>query len=148
MRELFPSNTFVAPERHEGSKRIVIAEAPGSKEAELGQPLVGGSGKVFDALMHKAGVSRDSLTILNVINCRPPDNHFPDSNEARSYCTKEEGQQIIQHCIKAHVKPLLNTEGFVRVDLLGEKALRHIGKQDGGISRWRGSIIEIDTEAL
>jgi len=81
-------------------------------------------------------------------NCRPPDNAFPDSNEARAYCTKEEGQQIIKHCIGAHVKPLLNIEGWDRVDLLGEKALRYIGKQEGGINRWRGSIIEIDTEKI
>jgi uracil-DNA glycosylase family 4 len=148
MRQKFPDNVFVAPERHEGSKRLVIAEAPGKTEAEEGRPLVGGSGRIFDALMRKAGVSRESLTIANVMNCRPPDNAFPDSNEARAYCTKEEGQQIIKHCIEAHVKPLINIEGWDRVDLLGEKALRYIGKQEGGINRWRGSIIEIDTEKI
>ena len=45
MRRLFPDNTFVAPKFPTGKdlNRLVIAEAPGETESEMGEPLVGGS---------------------------------------------------------------------------------------------------------
>jgi len=134
----FPDNPFVPPLMGP-SKRLVLAEAPGQEESEQGEPLVGGSGKVFNSLLRKAGIQRESLTIVNTINCRPPDNVYPTDGAARVYCTAEEGAEAVSHCYREHVKPLLDSRSWERCDALGEKALRILtGKRDG-ILKWRGS---------
>jgi Uracil DNA glycosylase superfamily len=87
--------------------RLVIAEAPGKQESIEGQPLVGGAGQVFNSLLEKAGIRRDGLTIINCLNCRPPDNVFPTDRKARSYISKEDAQIAVDHCIKHHVDPVI-----------------------------------------
>jgi uracil-DNA glycosylase family 4 len=153
MRNLFPENNFVPP-RLGTSLRLAIAEAPGKVESERGEPLCGPSGnwlrgveiaggKRVGGLYRQAGVKQDEITYCNVINCRPPDNAFPDSQEARSYIDKAGAQTAIQHCIKAHVQPLLESRPWKRLDIFGEKALRYIAGKTDGITTWRGSIIPV-----
>jgi uracil-DNA glycosylase family 4 len=141
MARKFPSNTFVAPKYGRG-KRLVIAEAPGETESEKGEPLVGQSGQLFDKLCGCAGIKREDLTIVNILNCRPPDNKFPTSPEARSYISHAEGEQAVSHCFKAHVEPLLKGRPWERIDILGDVALNRIAGKDG-ISTWRGSPVAV-----
>jgi uracil-DNA glycosylase family 4 len=148
MRNLFPQNTFVSPQ-YGSSSRLVIAEAPGQQEAVEGQPLCGGSGEWYNAMLGKAGIKRDSLTIINTIQCRPPDNIYPTDSEARKYISAEDARKVVQHCYKAHVEPILKSRPWTRVDLLGEKALQIVGKKYEGVYKWRGSPIpvpDIDSE--
>lgn len=147
MRDLFPDNNFVPPKMGRGL-RLVIAEAPGEEESIKLEPLVGGAGKWFDNACRQAGLRRDDLTLANVINCRPPNNLFPTDPPAKSYIKHADGERAVQHCLKAHVIPLLESRPWQRVDLLGEKALRYITGKEGGIFRWRGSPLEIDTEEI
>lgn len=146
MRELFPDNTFVEVEHGTGN-RLVIAEAPGSEEQQRGRPLVGGSGKLFDALCRQAGIHRSELSVLNSINCRPPNNIHPLSSEARSYISKSDAEAAVSQCFRRYVKPVIQGREWERIILLGERALSVITGLTG-ISRWRGSIIEIDTDKL
>jgi uracil-DNA glycosylase len=146
MQKLQPGATFVAPKMPRNGKdlvRLVIAEAPGQEENDKGEPLVGGSGKVFDRLCQAAGISRDGLTLSNCIQCKPPGNVFPTDAAARNYISKADAEASVQHCFKAHVEPLLVSRRWSRVDLLGDKPLRIVGGQFGGISRWRGSPLSI-----
>lgn len=142
MAAKFPTNAFV-PAKIGSGKRLVVAEAPGENEALQGEPLVGTAGKWFDAMLRKARVNRDELTLLNVINCHPPQNIFPTDPEAKSYISAADGEASVQHCLKAHVWPLLKGREWARVDLLGEKALRYIAGKQGGIFQWRGSPMAI-----
>jgi hypothetical protein len=146
MRRLFPDNNFVPPKMGP-SLRLAVAEAPGAEEAAAGEPLVGGSGRIFDSLCRKAGVRRDDITIINTVNCRPPENKYPTDASARIYCTEGEGQEIVQHCIRAHVLPLLKSRPWTRIDLIGGKALYWL---TGLLSvmKWRGSILEVDTDDI
>ena len=121
------------------SKRLVVAEAPGFMEAEQGEPLVGSSGKVFDNLLRKAGIKRDGLNIINCINCRPPDNIFPTDAAARRYISVGEAEQVVQHCFKSHVEPVLKAKPWERIDALGAKALKILTGKTDGIHKWRGS---------
>lgn len=138
MRRLFPENNFVPPILGP-SLRLTIAEAPGETESIEGKPLVGGSGKIFDNLCRKAAIPRDQLTIINTINCRPPNNIYPTDGAARKYCSESEGDQIVEHCYRAHVKPLLDSRPWERIDALGDKALRVLTGKTDGIMKWRGS---------
>lgn len=150
MQRLFPNNTFVSPQLPNPARdlvRLVIAEAPGEQEAIEGQPLVGGSGRVFNSLLRSAGIPRDGLAITNCINCRPPDNVFPTDREARSYISKQDAEKAVKQCIRNHVLPLMKTRNWSRIDLVGAKALWWIGGKFG-ISKWRGSPINIDTDEI
>jgi uracil-DNA glycosylase family 4 len=151
MRRLFPNSTFVSrqvPNPARDLNRLVIAEAPGKEEARLGQPLVGGAGQVFNSLLEEACIPRDGLTIINCLNCRPPDNVFPIERKARSYISKNDAQIAVDHCIKHHVNPVICERDWARVDLLGGKALRFVAKKQEGISKWRGSAVTIERAGL
>jgi uracil-DNA glycosylase family 4 len=148
MQKLFPGNTFVAPKLPSGKDlvRLVIAEAPGAEEAEKGEPLVGGSGKVFDRLIRAAGISRQGLTLANCIQCRPPNNVFPTDPAARSYISKDDAQKAVTQCYQNHVLPLLRSRDWNRVDLLGDKPLRIVAGKTSGISNLRGSPLSISRD--
>lgn len=134
---------------------LVVAEAPGETEAALGEPLVGTAGswlrgRIGDrgerigGLLWKAGVRDADVTFANVLCCRPPENVFPTDAAARSYCSKEEGENAVAQCKKTYLDPLLNGRPWSRINLLGEKALRLVAGKEGGINRWRGSPLVVE----
>ncbi len=144
LRQKFPDNNLCPP-RMGPSLRIVVAEAPGEEESIKLEPLVGGSGRIAQSMYRKAGVNWDELTLINTINCRPPDNVFPTDNKARSYCSEAEGEQIVKHCIKNHVLPVLESRPWTRLDIIGAKALYWLTGLTS-IFKWRGSSLTVDTE--
>ena len=151
MQKLQPGATFVAPKMPSNGKdlvRLLVAEAPGEEEAKLGTPLVGGSGRLLNKLLAKAGVDREGLTITNCIQCRPPKNIFPTDPAGRSYISKAEAIQAVEHCQKSHVRPLLSSRNWRRVDLLGDKPLNIVAGIGGGIGLWRGSPLDISKTGL
>lgn len=143
-QKLFPKNTFVGPKHGTGS-RLVVAEAPGEDEAIFGEPLVGSSGKWFDAMCRKAGIRREELTIINTVNCRPPDNVYPTDSKATHYISHADGQATIKHCMDAHVWPLVHGKQWTRIDALGNYALQELTGLDG-ILYWRGSPLPLKGE--
>lgn len=146
MQRLFPNNSFVGPKLPNPSRdlvRLVIAEAPGEEEARKGEPLVGGSGHVFDKLLRLAGIDRQGLTLTNCIQCRPPQNVFPTDANARSYISRDEAEAAVSQCFHNHVDPLLSSRRWNRVDLLGDKPLRIIAGKNTGIGTWRGSPVDL-----
>ena len=60
---------------------VLVGEAPGRTEDELGLPFVGRAGKLLDDVLGKAGLSRDDVFIMNVVKCRPPNNRRPKKGE-------------------------------------------------------------------
>ena len=86
MRERFPDHHFVPPQEPKNPDqdlvRLVIAEAPGERESEVGEPLRGKAGQFFDKLLEDAGIQRDGLTITNCLSCHPPHNIFPTDSRA------------------------------------------------------------------
>jgi DNA polymerase len=60
---------------------LFIGEGPGFYENEQGRPFVGQAGKFLDELLIKAGFSRESVFITNVVKCRPPENRDPELDE-------------------------------------------------------------------
>ena len=63
---------------------MIIGEAPGSKEEELGKPFVGRSGKLLDELLQNAGIDINiDVYFCNVVKCRPPNNRRPTKTEIK-----------------------------------------------------------------
>ena len=64
------------------SRVVIVGEAPGSDEDDQGKPFVGRAGQLLTNILEKGGkIKRDSLYIMNVIKCRPPDNRDPKDLE-------------------------------------------------------------------
>jgi len=145
MQRLFPENLFVPPQVGK-SLKLAVGEAPGEEEAIVGKPFVGGAGRWLDSILRKARIPRDELTILNLIQCRPPDNAFPTDPEARRYISSEDAQHSVKHCVREHVLPVLESRPWQVVYLFGEKPLRWVGGKTDGIHRWRGCPIQVETE--
>lgn len=60
---------------------VVIGEAPGAKEDELGKPFVGASGKILRKELAKLP---GRIIITNTVKCRPPDNRNPKAPEKKA----------------------------------------------------------------
>lgn len=66
---------------------LVVGEAPGEQEDLQGEPFVGKSGQLLDAMLRTIGLTRGSgapeqqVYIANTIKCRPPRNRNPQPDE-------------------------------------------------------------------
>jgi DNA polymerase-1 len=107
---------------------MVIGEAPGFREDQIGKPFAGKAGQLLDSLLTEVGLPRESIYITNTNRCRPPDNRTPTRTEIKACHTFTEQELAI-------VKPQY-------LLLLGNVALQGItGKS--GIMKKRGAIMEV-----
>jgi uracil-DNA glycosylase len=61
---------------------LFVGEGPGAEEDERGEPFVGQSGKLLDAMLAAIDLKRgDNVYIANSVKCRPPDNRAPEPGE-------------------------------------------------------------------
>ncbi len=66
---------------------MIVGEAPGEKEDLLGEPFVGKSGQLLDAMLRAIKLTRESAApsqqvyIANTLKCRPPGNRNPRPEE-------------------------------------------------------------------
>jgi uracil-DNA glycosylase len=61
---------------------MIVGEAPGADEDAQGEPFVGRSGKLLDAMLKSVDRSRErNVFIANTLKCRPPDNRNPEPDE-------------------------------------------------------------------
>ena len=75
-------NKIVVSRGNPLAKLMIIGEAPGAKEEELGEPFVGRSGKLLDKLLQNAGININlDVYFCNVVKCRPPNNRRPTKTE-------------------------------------------------------------------
>ena len=64
---------------------MIIGEAPGAREDELGEPFVGASGQLLTKILAAIKVKREDIYIANILKHRPPENRNPKAEErARS----------------------------------------------------------------
>ena len=98
-----------------GSNIMIIGEAPGREEDEIGRPFIGRAGKLLNEFLKSIGLNRDLVFIVNTIKCRPPENRDPEIVEINA-CSDYLDQQI--NIIKPKVLVLLGKIAANR--LLGE----------------------------
>ena len=61
-----------------------VAEAPGQRETELGEPLVGPAGENLNEALRLTGISRSTVMLGNCVICRPIGNRTPTPKEMAS----------------------------------------------------------------
>jgi uracil-DNA glycosylase len=64
-----------------GARVMIIGEAPGRDEDEIGKPFVGRAGQLLDKMLATIGLDRTSVYIANVVPWRPPGNRTPTPQE-------------------------------------------------------------------
>ena len=128
--ELYLSRTQVVPGAgNPNADLLLVGEAPGAKEDELGIPFVGASGKLLDSMLAAAGIDRDEVFIANVVRSRPPANRAPKPREIRA-CAGWLAEQI-------------RIIGPVLVVTLGRFALQHF-IPGGKITQLQGEVQEVE----
>ena len=60
---------------------MFVALSPGEKENLQNKMFVGPSGQVFNNLLNKAGIDRESVFMTNLIKCMLPKNRKPKADE-------------------------------------------------------------------
>lgn len=73
---------------------MVIGEAPGRNEDELGKPFVGRSGQLLEHLLQGYGLDSGVYHICNIVKCRPPENRRPEPAEIAA-CKKHLAEQFM-----------------------------------------------------
>lgn len=63
---------------------MLVGEAPGAREDELGRPFVGAAGELLNRILQAAGFKREEVYITNVVKCRPPGNRLPTPDEVQA----------------------------------------------------------------
>jgi uracil-DNA glycosylase len=74
---------------------MLVGEAPGAKEDELGRPFVGRAGRLLDEVLAEAGLEREQVYITNVLKARPPGNRDPRPAEVAHWMPYLEMQLAI-----------------------------------------------------
>lgn len=98
------------------ARLVVVGEAPGAREDELGEPFVGDAGEMLDKMLENVlGLTRAQVYILNVVKCRPPGNRNPELVEIAACRRFMEAQieaikpQLMLSVGNIATKTLLNT---------------------------------------
>ncbi len=122
-------NKIVVSRGNPEAQILIVGEAPGAKEEELGKPFVGRSGKLLDQLLQNAGIDINlDVYFCNVVKCRPPKNRRPTRTEI------QENLPWLYQQIN-----LVNPEIIV---LVGSTALEAILKNKSPISILRGKWVD------
>jgi DNA polymerase len=111
-----------------GSRVMIIGEAPGRDEDQIGKPFVGRAGQLLDRMLAAIDLGRDlegahSVYITNVLPWRPPQNRDPKPDEIA----------MMMPFLKRHIA-LAKPEVLVVMGNISCQAL--LGKR--GITRLRG----------
>ncbi len=78
---------------HPAAEWLIIGEAPGADEDQMGEPFVGRAGQLLTSMLRAMGLAREEVFIANILKCRPPNNRDPQANEIDN-CSSYLRQQI------------------------------------------------------
>jgi uracil-DNA glycosylase len=116
---------------------MIVGEAPGEQEDLRGEPFVGPSGQLLDAMLGAVGLSRaagppeQQVFIANTLKCRPPGNRNPAPDElaqCEAYLVRQ--VELVQPRI------ILAMGRFAVQSLL--RSSEPVGRLRGRVHRWQG----------
>jgi len=123
------------------ARLMVIGEAPGREEDQIGKPFVGAAGQLLDRMLAAIGLSRDAenpadaVYLTNILPWRPPQNRDPTPEEIA----------VLKPFVLRHI-------ALVKPDfllLLGNISTRTLLDTSKGITKMRGQWQQVsETPAL
>jgi uracil-DNA glycosylase len=108
---------------------MFVGEAPGFHEDKQGVPFVGAAGQLLDKLLAGIDLTRDDVSVVNVLKCRPPGNRDPQPDEIAA-CEGHLFRQI------ALIRPKV-------ICTLGNFATKLLSGRPDGITRVHGREQEV-----
>ena len=129
----FSARQLVFADGNPKARIMLVGEAPGRDEDEMGLPFVGRSGQLLDRMLAAIGLDRTSVYISNIIPWRPPGNRTPTPQEIA----------ICLPFITRHIQ-LVNPDVLV---CLGGPSAQTLLSQRDGILKLRGRWFEYDLGA-
>jgi uracil-DNA glycosylase family 4 len=115
---------------------MLIGEAPGACEDEVGKPFVGRGGSVLDKALRQVALPRERIFITNTAKCRPPGNRDPRMAEIRA-CRKYLLRELDQ--VKPRFVLLLGATALTYLDMKGLKKYRM-----KGVEKNRGCVFDLN----
>jgi len=64
---------------------MLIGEAPGADEDQIGMPFVGRAGQLLDKMLAAINLARNDIYITNILKSRPPKNRDPNPEEVLAH---------------------------------------------------------------
>jgi DNA polymerase len=125
---------------HPQAHWMIVGEAPGEQEDRQGEPFVGKSGQLLDAMLRAIGLSREAgpapdparqVFIANTLKCRPPGNRNPEPEEL----ARCEGY-LIRQIELVRPRIILAMGRFAVQSLL--RSTEPIGRLRGRVHRYHG----------
>ena len=107
------------------ARLVLVGEAPGAEEDRQGEPFVGPSGKLLDAMLRSIGFAREEVYITNILPWRPPGNRQPTTAEIA----------VCEPFVRRHLELI----GPKVVVCLGGSSAKTLMEEDRGITRLRGT---------
>lgn len=104
---------------------MIIGEAPGEREEQLGMPFVGPSGVLLTRAIEEAGATRGEFYITNAYKKRPPGNRNPTQEEL------DEHYPYLQTEIDSVKPKFILILGKVAADYLEPGIRRHEWEESG-----------------
>lgn len=97
---------------------LLIGEAPGKKEDELGKPFVGQSGKILSKKLKNLDIKPQETRITNIVRCRPPENRNPYKQEIKN-C-----REYLENEIEKYDPNIICTLGLIATTAILEKKVK------------------------
>lgn len=120
---LHPFNRGLLYRGNPMAKIAVLAEAPGDRETELGQPLVGRSGKEWDRWAKSIDLdTKTQVFHTNVIQCQPPKAESEGKMQQVAPDKDEITACFIPRCLRV-LKAMPNLECVITLGWVAAKAL-------------------------
>ncbi len=113
---------------------LLIGEAPGQSEDQMGEPFVGKAGQLLNEMLLAMGLQRDRVYIANMLKCRPPNNRDPQADEIAA-CSGFLQRQI------ALIQPKI-------ILAVGRIAAQNLLQQTLPLSKLRGQVYHIQNIPL
>ena len=120
-------NPYMDSEGSDSPLYIIVGEAPGAVEDDVGFPFQGDAGEVLRQAIEDVGIPLEKCRFTNVVKCRPPSNDLKAWPDAIELCQPHILREI--HSLKPKV-----------VILLGNSATESVLNQTG-ILRLHGRVI-------
>ncbi len=125
---------YVSPIGPRDAKILLLGEAPGKDEDELGVPFVGGSGQLLTQFLVRAGINRNECYITNCVKYKPPGNKIDRLVEVGVNRLEEE-QRTREEIEKINPNIIVPLGGVALQCIMG---LTSITKYRGSVMEYKG----------
>ena len=134
----------------EGARVMLVGEAYGATEEQVGRPFEGASGQLLNGMLHDAGIMRSEVYATNLINARPPGNDLaawmPTKKKdiGRDHVALHD--RMVLPIVREGYAILLGEIDRIKPDIIiacGNAAMWALTRT-WGILKWRGSQLTAD----